>query len=112
MAKTTPHYDLMVEILTENRPSNHTGIPPTDSEKELIIQLLQFSGACLTRAQVEKIREFHFESPYRLWNDSLRILIDVDRDDLQSFRSQFVSKIYDRRHFIHTGCAPRGPKID
>jgi hypothetical protein len=62
MAKTTPHYDLMVDILTENRPSNHTGIPPTDSDKELIIQLLQFSGACLTREQVEKIREFHFES--------------------------------------------------
>ena len=62
MSKSTENYDLMIDILTHNRASQHTGVPPTDSDKELIIQLLQFSGACLTKEQMMKIREFNFES--------------------------------------------------
>lgn len=62
MAKTTLHYDLMVDILEKNRPSGDTGIVPTDSDKELLIQMMQFSGVYLSAAQRAKIREFSFES--------------------------------------------------
>jgi len=62
MAKSTEHYDLMIEILTNNQKSQMTGIPPTDSDKELIIQLLQFSGADLSAEQMQLIRTFNFES--------------------------------------------------
>lgn len=62
MAKTTKHYDLMVEVLGNNWPSKMTGVPPTDSDKELLIQMLQISGADFNAEQMGVIRQFNFES--------------------------------------------------
>lgn len=62
MRKTTKHYRLMVDVLEHNRQSTMTGVRPTDSDKELLIQMLQFSGTELTAKQMITIRKFNFES--------------------------------------------------
>ena len=62
MAKKTYGYDRLIEILENNLPSKMSGITPRDSDKELIIQMLQFEGAGLTAEQMDLIRRFNFES--------------------------------------------------
>lgn len=62
MARKAYGYDLLIDVLEHNRPSRMTGVPPRDSDKEMIIQTLQFSGANLTAEQMEIIRKFNFES--------------------------------------------------
>lgn len=61
-ARKTYGYDLMIDILENNRKSQITHTTPRDSDKEIIIQLLQFSGADLTIEQMAIIRLFNFES--------------------------------------------------
>lgn len=62
MAKKAYGYDRLVYVLEHNWPSRRTGITPRDSDKELIIQILQFEGAALTEAQMDLMRKFNFES--------------------------------------------------
>lgn len=52
-------------LLAENRKSPMSGVSPRDSDKELIIQTLQVSGANLTAQQVEVLRSINFESVRR-----------------------------------------------
>ena len=61
-AKKTYGYDLLIDILEKNRRSQLTNPTPRDSDKEIIVQLLQFSGADLSVEQMEIIRRFNFES--------------------------------------------------
>ncbi|MCA9325473.1 hypothetical protein KDA23_05430 [Candidatus Saccharibacteria bacterium] len=62
MAKKAYGYDRMIDVLENNRPSTMTGVPPRDSDKEMLIQILQFDGAGLTAEQLTTIRKFNFES--------------------------------------------------
>lgn len=60
--KKTHGYDRLIYVLEHNWPSRKTGVPPRDSDKEMIIQILQFEGAELTEEQMALIRSFNFES--------------------------------------------------
>lgn len=60
--KKTFGYERLIYVLTHNWPSRKTGVPPRDSDKEMIIQILQFEGAELTEPQMELMRKFNFES--------------------------------------------------
>jgi hypothetical protein len=63
MAKTTPLYDDMVEVLQSNRKSQMTGVGPRDSDTELIIQLLQIHyNANLNAEQLATLRLINVES--------------------------------------------------
>jgi len=62
MAKKTYGYDRLISVLEDNLPSRMSGVTPRDSDKELIIQILQFEGAGLTAEQMDMIRKFNFES--------------------------------------------------
>jgi hypothetical protein len=62
MARKTYGYDRLIYVLSHNWPSRRTGITPRDSDKEMIIQILQFEGAELTEAQMDLMRKFNFES--------------------------------------------------
>lgn len=62
MAKKTAGYDLLIQVLENNYPSKMTGVPPRDSDKELLIQMMQFSGAELSAEQMAVVRKFNFES--------------------------------------------------
>lgn len=62
MAKKTYGYGTLMNVLHSNRPSTMTGVTPRDSDKEMLIQVLQFSGCKLERDQLNIIRQFNFES--------------------------------------------------
>lgn len=63
MAKTNKTYDEVVAILEENNPSRMTGITPRDSDKELIVQVLQrCRGMNMTAEQMTIMRSVNFES--------------------------------------------------
>lgn len=62
MARKAFGYDTLISVLTDNNRSKMTGVPPRDSDKEMIIQILQFSGCGLTADQMTNIRRFNFES--------------------------------------------------
>ena len=62
MAKTTKHYKLLIDVLENNRTSQMTGVTPRNSDTEMLIQILQFSGANMSAEQLTLIREFNFES--------------------------------------------------
>lgn len=62
MPRKTYAYNRMVDVLEHNRPSQMTGVPPRDSDKEMLIQILQFEGCNLTAEQMTTIRKFNFES--------------------------------------------------
>ena len=62
MARKAHGYDRMIDVLENNRPSTMTGTAPRDSDKEMLIQILQFEGAGLNAEQLTIIRQFNFES--------------------------------------------------
>lgn len=62
MARKTYGFDRLVSVLENNWPSQMTGTTPRDSDKEMIIQVLQFEGCNLSAEQMEVIRRFNFES--------------------------------------------------
>ena len=69
MAKKAYGYDRLVDALEKNTPSRMTGVPPRDSDRELIIQILQHElyeagGIELTLSadQMDIVRRFNFES--------------------------------------------------
>lgn len=69
MAKKAYGYDRLVATLDKNTPSQMTGVPPRDSDRELIIQILQHElyeagGIELTLSadQMDIMRRFNFES--------------------------------------------------
>jgi hypothetical protein len=62
MARKTYGYDRLIYVLEANHASKMTGVTPRDSDKELIIQMLQWEGCNLAAEQMEKIRRFNFES--------------------------------------------------
>lgn len=63
MPKQTKTYREVEEVLHQNRVSPMTGVSPRDSDKELIIQVLQIHrGADFTAEQLEIIRSLNFES--------------------------------------------------
>lgn len=61
-AKKTYGYNRLIDVLDNNRPSQMTGTTPRDSDKEMLIQILQFEGADLSAEQMTTIRKFNFES--------------------------------------------------
>lgn len=62
MAKKTYGYDTLIKVLEGNWPSQMTGITPRDSDRELLIQILQYSGCGLSVEQLHIMRKFNFES--------------------------------------------------
>lgn len=69
MTKKAYGYDRLVKVLEENKPSQMTGVPPRDSDREMLIQIMQYElydqgGLELTLSahQMEVIRRFNFES--------------------------------------------------
>lgn len=62
MPKKTYGYDRLISVLEDNLPSKMSGVTPRDSDKELIIQVLQFEGAGLSAEQMDMMRRFNFES--------------------------------------------------
>lgn len=63
MPKTTKDYDDMIEVLDTNRRSVVSNAVPTDSDTELILQMLQIHGqADFTERQCRIIRNLNFES--------------------------------------------------
>lgn len=65
MAKKTGLFLEVEKRLDENRPSLMTGVSPRDSDKELIIQILQFRGARFSAEQLTLMRRVNFESVTR-----------------------------------------------
>lgn len=62
MPRKTFGYDTLIDVLGQNRSSRMTGVAPRDSDREMIIQILQFSDCNLTAEQMTVIRQFNFES--------------------------------------------------
>ena len=62
MPRKTFGYNTLIDVLEENRQSKMTGMTPRDSDREMIIQILQFSGCQLTAEQMTCMRQFNFES--------------------------------------------------
>ena len=61
--KKTKTSEAVEKLLKENIPSRMTGVPPRDSDKELIIQYLQVHlGMNLNAQQLELLRTVNFES--------------------------------------------------
>lgn len=61
--KKTKVSEAVEKLLKENQPSGMTGVPPRDSDKELIIQYLQLHlGMNLNAVQLELLRTVNFES--------------------------------------------------
>lgn len=66
MAQKTKTYLEVEKILEENTASAMTGVPPRDSDTELIIQILQrCRGTNFTAEQMTLIRRLNFESVTR-----------------------------------------------
>lgn len=62
MARKAFGYDTLVSVLDQNLPSRMTGVTPRDSDREMVIQILQFSGCNLTAEQMTCMRQFNLES--------------------------------------------------
>lgn len=69
MPKKTYGYDRLESVLQDNNVSQMTGVRPRDSDRELIIQILQWelikeggSELTLSKHQLEVVRRFNFES--------------------------------------------------
>ena len=61
--KKTKTSEAVEKLLKDNIPSGMTGVPPRDSDKELIIQYLQLHlGMNLNAQQLELLRTVNFES--------------------------------------------------
>ena len=69
MTRKAYGYDRLINALENNTPSQMTGITPRDSDRELIIQILQYElydqggiELALSAEQMEVFRRFNFES--------------------------------------------------
>lgn len=61
--KKTKVSEAVEKLLKDNTPSGMTGVPPRDSDKELIIQYLQLHlGMNLNAVQLNLLRTVNFES--------------------------------------------------